>query len=557
MDGASENNPVNDLLKEEEHLKASRTNWEAHWQQLGDLMLPRRNDFQTTHSRGTERRNKIFDSTPCRAVSRFASGLHNIMTPSAVPWFILKPRFRPLEQNRQIQLWLEEVQKQVVDTLSRPQVNFHPTAYEYYTDLGTFGTAVMYIEDVPGEGPLFRHFGLNDCLLASNKNGFIDTCFRNYKQTAKDLFESYPVERLPESVLQNLENGKIYEEYDMIHVVKPYHSVKPGPLLEIQAPFVSLTICKKERMLMDINGFEDFPYVSSRWNRNPLEIYGRGPGVDALPDIRMLNEMEKTFLKSVQKAVSPPLMVPDDGFLAPLRTTPDAVNYYRAGLGGRELVFQMPTVGRIEYAEAKMGMTRQSIEKTFFLDLLELPGPMAPDGDVMRFSATEIAMRQRDRMTVIGPIVARQEVEFLSPMLNRTMKVMARNGMLPPVPEEFAEEPIKIEYVNPVSVSQRSVEMNAVSQLIQFIMPLAQIDPNVIKRLNPQRITTMGVDILRAPPSVVYTEEEAQEIARQEQEQMAREEAMAQEMASADIVAQRAKATKDMAEAQNATEKTG
>ena len=45
MDGASENNPVNDLLKEEEHLKASRTNWEAHWQQLGDLMLPRRNDY--------------------------------------------------------------------------------------------------------------------------------------------------------------------------------------------------------------------------------------------------------------------------------------------------------------------------------------------------------------------------------------------------------------------------------------------------------------------------------------------------------------------------------
>ena len=483
--------------------------------------------------------------------------MHNMMTPSAVPWFILKPRFRPLEQNRQIQLWLEEVQVQVMEALSSPQSNFHPSAYEYYTDLGTFGTAVMYVEDVPGEGPLFRHFGLNDCLLASNKNGFIDTCFRNYKQTAKDLFESYPVERLPESVLQNLENGKIYEEYDMIHVVKPYHSVKPGPLLEIKAPFVSLTICKKERMLMDINGFEDFPYVSSRWNRNPLEIYGRGPGVDALPDIRMLNEMEKTFLKSVQKAVSPPLMVPDDGFLAPLRTTPDAVNYYRAGLGGRELVFQMPTVGRIEYAEAKMGMTRQSIEKTFFLDLLELPGPMAPDGDVMRFSATEIAMRQRDRMTVIGPIVARQEVEFLSPLLNRTMKVMARNGLLPPVPEEFAEEPIKIEYVNPVSVSMRSVEMNAVSQLIQFIMPLAQIDPNVIKRLNPQRITTMGVEILRAPPSVVYSEEEAQEIARQEQEEMARQQQMEQAMVEAEVGATRAKATKDMAEAQNATEETG
>ena len=79
----------------------------------------------------------------------------------------------------------------------------------------------------------------------------------------------------------------------------------------------------------------------------------------------------------------------------------------------------------------------------------------------------------------------------------------------------------------------------------------------MIKRLNPQRITTMGVEILRAPPSVVYTEEEAQEIARQEQEEMARQQQMEQAMVEAEVGATRAKATKDMAEAQNATEETG
>ena len=61
-----------------------------------------------------------------------------------------------------------------------------------------------------------------------------------------------------------------------------------------------------------------------------------------------------------------------------------------------------------------MLLKKQAKRATKYFDLLELPGPMAPDGDVMRFSATEIAMRQRDRMTVIGPIVARQEVDLVT-----------------------------------------------------------------------------------------------------------------------------------------------
>jgi len=67
----------------------------------------------------------------------------------------------------------------------------------------------------------------------------------------------------------------------------------------------------------------------------------------------------------------------------------------------------------------------------------------------------------------------------------------------------------------------------------------------------------MGVEILRAPPSVVYTEEEAMEIALQEQEQMEKEQMMAEEMAGAEVSAQRARATKDMAEAQSVAEETG
>lgn len=528
-----QDNPASDILKEYEHLKSNRSAWEGQWNQIAEMVIPRRADFHNRdRNPGNERRQKIFDSTPVRALTRFAAGMHNILTPAAAPWFILKPRVRALEQNRNVNLWLEETTKQIQMFMSRPQCNFHPAVYEYYADLGAFGTAIMFIEDVPGEGPMYRNFPLSDCILATDNYGRIDTVFRHHKQTAKALIEQFPPENLSEKVIKSMEAGKPYETFECFHVVKPWHSLKPSPLQTIEKPWISLHILKDDKKILGIGGYDQFPYVCSRWARNAIEIYGRGPGGDALPDIRMLNEMEKTYLKGLQKQVDPALTLPDDGFISPLKTYAGALNFHRAGFTSSDMIGEIPT-GEPRYADAKMGQVREAIDKAFYLDLMELPGPVAQDGDVLRFTATEIAMRQRDRLVILGPIVARQEAEFLSPLIERTFMLMMRAGMLPPPPQEMVDVDFMIEYVNPVSVSMRSVELNAVSQLMQFIMPLAQIDPMAIERLNISRITELGAEILRAPASAIRTNEEMQEImeARQEQ-QMAEQQMLASQMAS-------------------------
>ena len=117
-----------------------------------------------------------------------------------------------------------------------------------------------------------------------------------------------------------MEAGKPYETFECFHVVKPWHSLKPSPLQSIEKPWISLHIAKDDKKIMGVGGYDQFPYICSRWARNALEIYGRGPGGDTLPDIRMLNEMEKTYLKGLQKQVDPALTLPDDGFISPLKT---------------------------------------------------------------------------------------------------------------------------------------------------------------------------------------------------------------------------------------------
>ena len=508
------------LNKELSSLKEARRNWEEQWQNIGDLMSPNRGDFVALRSVGEKKREKIFDSTPLRALTRFSSGMHNLLTPSAQHWFEITLKNSILAQDKDVQLWLEEVTRLVIEAFNRPHNNFHPSMHEYLLDLGAFGTGVMYIKDVPAEGPHYMTFPLYDCYLAKNELGRVDTIYRVYEHTAKELLETWG-DQVPEKVLKAKERNAIYDKFACCHVVKPSHTFKEAP--QNRFPWTSIYFMPDEKEILSVGGFNEFPFICSRWERNSLETYGRGPGGEALADVKMLNEMEKTYLKALQKMVDPPLMVPDDGFINPVRTTPGGLNYYRTGLSKDERIFPLPAMQRLDYAENKMAQVRDSIEKAFYLDMMELPGPTAQDGDVLRFTATEIQARQRDRMQILGPLVSRQEIELLGPMIERTVNIMMQNNMLPPPPEVVLQQKeFKIEYRNPISISMRGYELNSISQLIQFLAPMAQIDPTVMQRLDIARVAELGAEILRTPPSVIKDEAQfnAEMEAQQQQEMM-------------------------------------
>jgi hypothetical protein len=437
-------------------------------------------------------------------------------------------------QDRDVQLWLEESQRLVLEVFNRPQSNFHPACHEFYLDLGAFGTGVMFVRDEPGLGPMFMTFHLGECYLQMNKFQKIDTVFRKFKHTAKALVEEFGIETLPESVVKAYTDGNPYHKFECLHIVKPRRDRNMNMPGSSNMPFMSIYMLYESKKIISVSGFEQFPYLCSRWERQSQEIYGRGPGIEAIADCKMLNKMEELGLKALAKIVDPPLLVPDDGFLSPIRTTPGGLNYYRAGLGPNDRITPLETGGRPDLNDAKMAQVRDAINRSFYLDLLELPGPTASDGDVLRFSATEIMQRQRDRLQILGPIVSRQEVEFLGPLVERTLYIMVKNQMLPPPPEILMDADFQVEYTNPVGIAQRSGEMTSVSSLLQFLTPMAQIDPSVFRRLDPGRVATIAAEILRVPPSVFKTEEEFAAEMEAEAQQMAMQSQMQEQMAVAE-----------------------
>lgn len=521
---------VAECIAEYEALKSDRGNWENQWQDIAELMIPRKADFTIKNqATGNERRSRIYESTAVRAVVRAASGLHNTLTSNTVPWFALETEDPQIASQREVRLWLEDAARITTSVFNSPTSNFHSAIHEYFIDLIAFGTGVLfaYFDE---SGPQFRSFFLGNCYLAENKNNKIDSIYRTYYDTARSLEQQFG-KSATDSILKAAKSEP-FKNFEILHVVKRRNYSKGKT--QRTKPYLSYYIDLATNKIMRESGFDEFPFICSRWHKNSQEVYGRGPGIETLPDVRMINEMERVGLISLQKMVDPPLLVPDDGMLSPIRTTPGGLNYYRSGLGPQDRITPLDTRGRIDLSEQKIGLVRNNIEKAFYLDLLELPSNTAPDGDILRFSATEIAARQRDRLQILGPIVARQESELLGPLVMRTLSMLIRNNRLPPAPPILYDAEIKVAYSNPVSVSQRSGELASINQLIQFLVPFAQIDPSIMQSFQPERVAQLAAEILKVSPTVFKTNQERQA----EQMQQAQQEQMMLEMQQAQAVAQ-------------------
>ena len=524
-----------------EKLKNNRRVWEREWQEMAEYVLPHRSDFTTTHSKGDDRMGMAFEGTAMRLLKRFASNIHNVFTPMGAEWFKLTTGIAELDKSRNVALWMEEASKIVKHHVSRPSSNFQSAVYQYYLEAGSFGTGIIFVEDQPGFGPRFRNFPLSDCILGSGSEMEIDTIFRNYKQTAKDLISRFDPQTLPEQIVEKGMGPKMLDEYDVVHAVFPSWTIQNFLPEGFNKPFASIHYLKEKKQILGFGGYEEMPYICARWERSDREIYGRGPTWEIMPDIRLITEIDRTYLKAVQKTVSPPLFVPDSGLLDPLDTTPDAINYYSVGLGGKDQIFEVPTRAKPEYAERLNAKCTANIREGYFLDLLALPGPVAPDGDVMRFSATEVSVRMRQRMPILGPILARQEGEFLDPLIRRTVNILMRSFLLPEMPKEMNNQ-FKIEYINPVSIAMRSGEISSMNQLFEMIMPLAQIDQTIPMYFNTQQILKNTAEVLQIPTSNLRTEEEVQQMIEEQQRQQQAQEQMQQAQVAGQLNESMAKA---------------
>ena len=531
---------LRDLSKELQNnlskLIEKRRNWENHWQQVSDYCLPRKADITKERSPGDKRHALVFDGTAIHALELLASSLHGFLTSSANRWFALRFTETGLNAMDEAKEWLDDATNRMYNAFAKS--NFQQEIFECYHDIVAFGTSCVLIEEDKEDVFRFSTRHIREIFIEENEKGFVDFIYRKFKLSLANAISKFGYDNVSQEIQRKHLKSPL-EEVEVVHCCRPRTIYNKNKLDKKNMPIQSIYFEYENGHIISIGGFKEMPYVIPRYLKSSTEIYGRSPAMAALSEVKVLNKMVEVMLKASQKQVDPVLMVPDDQVsLSTIRTAPGSINYYRSG--SRDRIEPLQIGSNNQLGIAMENQRREAISKTFHVDQLIM-------STERNQTATEVVQRNEEKMRILGPVLYRLQQELLHPLIIRCFNIMLRKNLFTQAPDILQNQQIQIEYVSPMAVAQRSMELQSVTRALEIFGSISQVipiqdwldEPGLVKHLQ----STLGL-----PAKLMKSESEVEEIraekAAQAQQQMEQQQ-MLQETEMARNAAPLAKVVND------------
>lgn len=496
---------VGDILEQQQRMQTQREHFEKVWQDIAERAAPRKAEFGRRNAaqtvKGKQRTERMFDATPSLALDRFASAFHSLVTPRNQQWHKLKAVDDELNDNTDVQRYLDDVNRRLFS--ARYAANFDNQVHECYYDAGAFGNMGLFIGERPGRGMLYRTVPIDQLFFAENDSGVVDLVHRYWWMPARAAYQKWG-DKLPPHIKHAAEKTP-EAEFPFLHCVKPRTDLDVRRMDYRGMEFASYYVSVDGRAILDEGGFKVFPYAVGRYAVTSGEIYGRSPLMTVLPDVKMLNEIERTTIQAAQLAVLPPILASRDGVLDAIRLTPAAINYGGVDEQGRQLIQPMKFGENlpvsIEMADQKRRTIQDALWNTLFQILIDNPTSM---------TATEAMLRAQEKGALLAPTASRTEAEFLNPMVARELQILEDAGQLPPRPEALQGAGfLEIEYTSPLERARRAEDGVAILRSVEQLAPLAQVlGPAAYKRVNVDAASKVIFEVNGVPAKVLYSDEE-------------------------------------------------
>ena len=504
-------------------LQEKRSNWESHWQEVSDYMLPRKAEITKQRARGDKRHTQIYDATAIHALELLAASLHGMLTSSANKWFSLRFKETELNDIDEAKEWLENSTTRMYDAIGKS--NFQQEIFECYFDLIAFGTACLMIEEDQEDTLLFSARHIKELYIQENKKGFVDTIYRKFKMPAQAVIDKFGIENVSKDTINTFKKAP-FDEIVLVHVARPRLDFDPKKKDKQNMPVQSIYFEFENGHIISIGGFKEMPYVVPRYLKASTEQYGRSPGMNALPDVKVLNKMVENSLKAAAKQIDPPLLVPDDGMLAPIRMSPGSINFFRSG--SRERIEPLQINANTNVSLNNENQRRDAIAKMFHVDQLLIT-------ENRNMTATEVLQRNEEKMRILGPVLGRLQSELLSPLIIRVFNMMLRQGLFMQAPDILSQQELNIEYVSPMALAQRSQELQSLMRGLEIFGSLSQTLP-VMDYIDDNGMVKQIINILGIPATVIKSDAEVEQVraerAQAEQAAMEQQQLLAETQAA-------------------------
>lgn len=537
---------ISDIEREFSTLETRRGQWAPLWSECARLVLPHGDDFYRSHSPGSSERTRTqYDSFGMRALFNGASALNAGLTPRTAMWHKLTTRREDLDHRRPVARYLEELNTRLFRMRTRPGANFAGTVHETYISIMAFGTGVFMVEEDPRGGARYRSIHLSEAYLAEDEYGFTNTFFRPFQLTAQNAVRKFsrPDDTLPTAVKDKAEKAP-HELVDFMHVIRPNEEYRRGAPGWKGMRFTDFYTCREPREVVRRDGFFEFPVMAPRWVKASNEIYGRSPVIMLLPDLKMLNEMRRTWIEVANLQADPPIAVAGKvdasfpGMVPEFDMVPGARNVGFVNQDGRQLAIPIDTGGNFPLTLELLSDLRDGIDDTmlgrYFRALVENP-------DMTATHALLLAQEQGQRM---APTMGRGQAELLDPLIRRESAILHRQGRMPDdMPRDLRDfhaeegEPLDIEFDSPMTRVADQEQALGVMRTTEGLAGLAEImGPEIFHKYNPDAIAETVARANGMPAKTLLSDEEVE--AKRQQQQAER--AMGAALEAAPVLAETA-----------------
>lgn len=521
--------------------EGNRSGWLSMWQELSDTVQPRKanindNGINTASSSpDQESINRLHDTTAMMANQTLANGQMSNITPMGSQWFILNAPEG--DTSYDVQNWFQRASQIMARELAKS--NFYSAMDEFYLDRGGFGTAAMFCR-MGNKGRLvFSTLPIGSYSIGEDEERQVDTLFRTYKLTPRQMAQRFDESELPSIVKEYLKSeDKREEPMEVIHAVEPRDDYDPSKIDAENMPIASTYVLKQTKEVIRDSGFYESPFAVSRWRLWGESVYGWCPGIYALPTAYQLNFNERCLDVAVERQAYPAWLIPSS-FKSDFDPRPFGENVYDASPGGDAMKpEELRTYGRVELGMERSEQKRQVVRELFFEDLFRLLSRVDK-----QMTAVEVRELMGEKASQFHPFFARLTTELLIPILKRAFSELLRNGKFPDPPKELftrtengweMDDP-DIEFSSRLALALQLNETNAISQTIDVLAPIAQFDPGVFDfidtaKAGPMIGRSLGIsaDVMRSADEIARIQQ-----GRMEAQQAEAEAAQAQQLSGA------------------------
>jgi hypothetical protein len=450
--------PVQEIVKRAEVAQRKKDLFEDLYRDCYEFALPQRQlyGYWEGNSSGNKKMTRVFDSTAINSTQRFANRLQSGIFPPQRKWCRLEPgQDIPQDRRTQAQAVLDVYNDTMFSVIK--QSNFDIAIGEFLLDLSV-GTACMLV--LPGDDVHPINFIPVPMFLVSYEegaNGMVDKIYRRMRMKGESITQQWKDAELPTEVEQRIKD-KPTDDVELLEATV-YD--------EERGDWCYHVIDKVSNEELVYRRMKSSPWVISRYMKVAGEIYGRGPLVTALPDVKTLNKTLELVLKNASLAVAGIYTAADDGVLNPqtVKIIPGTIiPVARNGGPQGESLRPLPRAGDFNVSQIVINDLRQNIKRVL------LDESLPPDNMSAR-SATEVVERMKELAQNLGSAFGRLINETMIPLVSRILQVMDERGLID-MPLRVNGLEVKVSPVAPLAMAQNMEEINSIVQFLQLTSAL-------------------------------------------------------------------------------------